>query len=308
MDALRENVSYIRAKLRNDYVYNGIVEDGYEICTPYYGNALIPRIFREIWFRTGLPRRDIWFNKEILNSTKKIIIVKDPLITGHYLSWLRSHKPEETIILDYENRADNTINPSEAQPYVNELWSYDKDDCKRHGMRFRHYSFKDKGYPQIKEETEYDVLFVGRDKGRAEKLFELQKWMESKGLKVLMYICADRKFQRYKKRFYRRLLDYDEYLELAGRSKAILNIMPEGQTSITQRDLEAIIYDLKEITNNKGIKNFEYYDPARYFILGEDNPDDLEGFMEREASPVSEKDMEKFKDSNVMCEMLKKYL
>lgn len=308
MNSLTDKVCFIRAKLKNDYVYDGIVDAGYEINTPYIGNALIPRVMREIWFRCNLPHKDIWFNKKSLLPSERIIIVRDPLITQDYLKWLREKKPDAVIIVEYENRASNTLNPDQAKQYVNEMWSYDMQDCNDYGLRYKHFSFADKGYNSIKGPVEYDILFVGRDKGRADKLFELQKSFESLGLKVLMYICADRKFLRFKKKYYRKLLNYDEYLNIAGKSRAILNIMPEGQRSITQRDLEAVVYNLKEITNNCGIRDFEYYDPDRFFVIGEDDLNKLADFVRKECPPVPEEKLAPFKDSTVMREMLKEYL
>lgn len=308
MEPLTDKVCFIRAKLKNDYVYNGLADAGYEINTPYVGNALIPRIMREVWFRCNLPHKEIWFNKKNMSLSEDIIIVRDPLITPEYLNWLRERKPKAVIIIQYENRASNTINPDKARPYVNELWSYDEQDCKEYGMKFFHPAFADNGYNNISGPIEYDILFVGRDKGRADRLFELQKSFESLGLKVLIYICADRKFLRFKKKYYRKLLNYDEYLKLAGKSRAILNIMPEGQRSITQRDLEAVVYNLKEITNNRGVREFEFYDPDRFFILGEDDFNKLAEFVRRDCPPVTEEMLEPFKESLVMRDMLKEYM
>ena len=127
----------------------------------------------------------------------------------------------------------------------------------------------------------YDVVYVGRDKGRAEQMFEIEKQLQSLGLKTYFHICPDRRYLRWKKTYYKKLLPYAEYLQLIGNTKAILNIVQEGAWSITMREVEALYHSVKCITNNPLVKERQHYHPSRYFILGEDRLDTLPDFLER---------------------------
>jgi hypothetical protein len=167
----------------------------------------------------------------------------DPLIRPEYIEWIHRKDPECRIILSYENRADKTIRPDATPSYV-EKWSYDKDDCRDYQMKWSAPSFFAEYKREQKDNPRYDVLYLGRDKGRANQLFDLQKKLEEKELKTYFHICADRQYLRFKKRFYKPVLCYDEYLELLVDSKAVLNIVPDGQTSVTQRELEAHLMEL----------------------------------------------------------------
>lgn len=95
-------------------------------------------------------------------------------------------------------------------------------------------------------------------------------------------------------------------MELLKRSKAALNVVREGQSSVTQRELETAFCEIKCITTNKAIKNFELYHPSRYFILGEDRIENLSEFMESPYVPVPEEKLDEYKFENVMREMLKR--
>lgn len=308
----KSKIQHIRARQRKeDFVYDGIVEQGYDIFKPYYGNALVPRIIREIWFRGNLPRKDIWFNKQAcsIDSNKKVILLKDPLIRPDYLEWLRKHNPEIAIVLEYENRAMTTIHPDLARPYVTELVSYDQDDCEKYGMTYRHFSICEiPDREAVKGPIERDVLYVGRDKGRYDKLVEIKERFEAVGVNILLHVCANRSFQRFSKPYYKKFLNYQEYIQMVGRSKAILNIMPEGQKSITVRDVESILYEVKEITNNKSIKDFEFYDPTRYFVLDVDDDKDLPKFLETEFKTIPSEELLKYSDENVLGAIINKYL
>lgn len=273
-----KEICIIRAKLKKDYVYDAISHYGYYIQTPYTGNSLVFRIFREIWFRFNLPFKKIWYRKINKAPSIKWIILFDPLMTSDYIEWLHSKRSDCKILLIYENRADKTIRPDTVPEYV-EKWSYDGDDCKQYSMnKFKPVFFLEyKRAP--KTSSKYDVLYLGRDKGRADFIFKFEKQLHDMGLKTYFHICADRQFLRFKKRYYQKLLTYDEYLELLIDSKAILNIVPEGQSSVTQRELEAAFNGVKCITNNKGIKNFPLYDKSIFFLIGEDDINKIPDFL-----------------------------
>ena len=56
--------------------------------------------------------------------------------------------------------------------------------------------------------------------------------------------------------------------------------MPEGQTSVIQREMEAAFDGIKCITNNKGIKSFPIYDKSIFFLLGEDDIHTIPEFLQ----------------------------
>lgn len=267
---MRCDVCIIRAKLKKDYVYDAIKHYGYHIHPPYKGNNIFLRIIREIWFRCGLPYREIWFKKSKDKVEYKKIILFDPLITPEYIKWIHEKYPYSKIILSYENRADKTINPDKVPSYVIKC-SYDMDDCNEYSMHWMMPSFFGEYVRTCKPTPKYDILYVGRDKGRANYLLQLEKELKEMGLKTYFHICADRQYLRFKKKYYKKLLSYDEYLELLVDSRAILNIVPKGQRSVTQREMEAVFNGLKCITNNSGIKDFALYDKSIFFILEKEN-------------------------------------
>ncbi len=273
------NICIIRAKLKKDYVYDAISHYGYHIQTPYVGNNVFCRIFREIWFRCKIPGKEIWFRKLPSGISVDKLLVFDPIIIPGYIEWLHKQCPKADIVLSYENRADKTISPDKVPDYVDKR-SYDKDDCKKYSMKWNAPSYFIEYKRKQKDNPRYDIVYVGRDKGRLKYLQKLEEKFKKLGLKTYFHICANRQFMEFKNKAYKKIMPYEDYLDLLVDTKAILNIVPEGQTSITQREMEAAFDGVKCITNNEGIKDFELYDDSIYYFLDEDSNIDITAFLQ----------------------------
>ncbi len=253
----------------SDYVMKAMIEQGNTVYIPYRDYNLFFRCAREVWFRLKFPGRKWWFNPKLKKLDVEEVRICDPLII----------KPTDVV-----------------RPNL-KYASYDLDDCNQYGMQFNHacymrqYCFT----PEEKLPPEYDVIYLGRDKGRAETILALQKKIESMGLKTYFHICADRAYMRHKKQFYKPRIPYEDYVELLKRTRAHLNIVQEGQTSITQRDLESVCDQVKCITNNQGIKSFELYDPSRFFVLGVDDIETLPEFLDTPFKAIPDDKLDEYR-------------
>ena len=301
------SVCFIRPVERgNDYWQKAVRGYGFVTETPYKESSIMSRILREVWFKLGLPKK-IWFNKAVDDVQTNTFIVKDVQICKEFFEWLRARRPDARIILDYDNRVFNSINPDSVEASDIEKWTYDPDDADRYNMRLKEPSYFDCfkiSVDKRKEPKEFDVVYVGRDKGRADYLLSLEQDFQRGGLRTYFHISPTHRYQLGKKKYYRPTIKYEEYLELINKNTAILNIMPENQKALTMRDFEAVFNGIKCITNNKAIKEFEQYDVSRFFVLGEDRMEDLSNFISREFKPVDEQELEKYG----ICKSLEKML
>lgn len=299
----KNEVLFVRAKLKNDYVFNAFKKLGYRIVVPYVGNSIFFRFFRELWFRANLPGKSLWFSKSLRKIRESIVVVYDPIITKDFLEWISEKHRDKRLIFVYENRTDRAILPTSI-PGRFEKYSYDNDDCKKWNLGFFQGGYFDNYRIKLNTCPIYDILYVGRDKGRAEIVLELDSAFKKQGLNTYIHICPDRRYIHKRKAFYKSILSYDDYLDLVKKTRAILNIMPEGQKSITMRDFEAVFDSVKEITNNTGIVDWELYDSSRFFVLGVDCILDLPEFLNTPFVPVPEAKLERYKFEESMCRML----
>ena len=84
-------------------------------------------------------------------------------------------------------------------------------------------------------------------------------------------------------------MSYDKYLELLSESNCILDYNEKGQSGLTLRPMEALFLEKKLITNNKDIKNYDFYNPSNIFILGENNIEDIKEFINKPYEKVEQK-------------------
>ena len=304
----KNDLCFIRPKGKKDYWHFAIAKLGYDIIIPYYDINIIFRLLRELWFKLKLPYESIWFNKTIISNRAKIYIIKDPLITVNFIKWIKKIKPNSRIILDFDNRVGMSINPNDIKDYSIELWSYDFDDCHKYAMNQKPIGYFDIYKVEKFQEPIYDILFVGRDKNRLKELIKLKTLFQNMELKTKFHITPNRSYMICKNVHYKHAISYRKYMDLISKSRAILNIMPVHQKSITQRELEAVFNNKKCITNNKSIISFELYHPNRYFIIGVDDFSNLISFLKAPYPHVSTEKLSKYSIDKVIDFMVNKTL
>lgn len=245
--------------------YCGLKNEGYTVLTPYKDRGIFGRILRELCFKMRIQKP--WYNRDFHKYIYNSIIVRDPLITNEYLHWLASENPKVKINFVYANiigRAKH-LTP-DAIPSVYKVWTYDAGDSEKYNISL----IKSKTYYRCfvypKRKSKYDILFVGRDKGRIDYLLELKQQFEMMGLRTKFLITADGRFAKWDKR-YGKPVPYTQIAEWISESKAILNVALPGQRGITIRDMEAVFNKVKLITTNKHIIDSEIYDENNVFIL-----------------------------------------
>jgi hypothetical protein len=279
-----DKLLFIRGNSNNDFIFEGIKRAGYHISIPYRGNKILFRGIREIWFSLNIPWKSIWYNKKILYGQYEIIIIYSPLIIPDYIGWIKNHFKNSRIVLLYTNIIERSknIKPDNVPDCLCEKWSWDPCDCIKYGLNrsgdsgyFLHWKVQ-------KQKPLFDIMYIGRDKGRVSYLRELEKIFKNLCLSSYIYIVADRSYMRFFKPYYQRILRYDEIRAKIAQTRAILDIVPESQLGTTMRVMESIFNEIKLITNNKVIANYDFYHKDNIFILGVDNIERLPDFI---ASP-----------------------
>jgi len=294
-----EKIVFVRAALRgNDYTKDAIEKSGYKYLIPYKDYNLFLRLFRELWFRLHLPFKSIWFNKQIKKTESERFVFCESLMCEELFRWTHKHHPNALLFLTYENRVRrSTFNIDTLDRNIIRPYTYDDADVKEFNIKRAPVVFVDyfRVNDEDKKDPEIDVLYLGRDKGRADYIFSLEKQFNDLGLKTHFHVTADRSMFCKQKDCYKPVIPYFEYVELVKKSKAIMNIVTSGTTSVSQRDLECVFDSVKCITNNPEIKKFKLYDPSRYFVLGVDDISKLSEFINSPFKKVNEKELDEFK-------------
>jgi hypothetical protein len=292
MSWTKENTILIQAT--TGLTYQGCKKEGYLAYHPYKGNGAFLRVLREICFRFPILPKTIWYNKAFFKHNVQYIIAWDILITPHYLAWLRKCFPHAQINYKYANMVGKAKNLKPDQiPDGIRIWTYDGFDAEKYGIRlYKSHSYFLSNVKPLKT-PEYDVFFVGRDKGRGEWLIELEKKMQSIGLKTKFIITADGTLSS-KKPYYQKPIEYSEVTDYLTKSRSVLNVVMEDQRGITVRDTEALFFGIKLLTTNKYIVDWNMYHPDNVYLINNDM--DLSGlvdFLDRPVNPVDERLLQK---------------
>lgn len=282
----KDNTLYIRFPSESNYA---LAEKGFKEYSPYRdGNRnLFFRFIRGLCFAVRFLPKRIWYNKRILSENPSYILIRDPQITVDYLNWLHEHFPQAQINFTYGNMVGKAthLNPLQIPDYVR-VWTYDESDARKYNLAIEPYVIN----PDLlykKKTPEYDVFFIGRDKGRGEWLLAFEKQLQELGLKTKFIITKDGRIAK-EKSYYQKEISYSEVLEYDKKSRAILNVVMENQEGITSRDTEALALNVKLITTNKHIVEKDLYNPNNVFVLGVREFSEIVDFVMSEPDEIPE--------------------
>ena len=197
-------------------------------------------------------------NLNDLSNPDDTIIIFDDCVKEKRINWLIANKyKEKRLVFYYWNPVSESINPKLLPPTF-EKWSYSLTDCKKYGMNYNPtFSFKELFDNTLLSPTnisKYDVVFIGKDKGRKRPLNVIRKKLFEKGFKCFFYITPNHPKICLKHEL--KGLKYSEVLEITNQSKAILDFYKNPDTGFSLRVVEAVFLDKTLLTNNTEALSF----------------------------------------------------
>lgn len=193
------------------------------------------------------------------------IIIHANIINQSVPDTLRKMGYKGRIIYWYWNPVCNCVSPDRINRDCCELWSFSADDCKEYHMSYNSTYYFEEPTAYTEGSIDTDIFFVGADKGRYGKLMELKGVAEKAGLKTDFRIIRDAGSNASGN--YSLRLDYEEAVRLIKKSRAVLEILQEGQTGMSLRPMEAIFFGKKLITDNVAIQAEKFYHNRTVLIL-----------------------------------------
>lgn len=285
-------ILYLIQKGTNDYYQEQ--RKKYEIDAEWVfkNDYLLIRILRKL-FKKIYPRLLAFLYGDWKNKigSYDLIIVHESLYSA-YAAYYITKRTKKRVILWYWNSIGHGtfIHPE----LINccELWSYDQYDCKKYNMQYNTtYYFSKISIPKVN--ILYDIFFIGMDKGRINKLLELEKVFQKQGLLSYFHITRPEKENANKYKF-KDSISYEKVLEIIASSRCILDIVQENQHGLTQRPMESIFLRKKLITNDINIQNYDFYNRNNIFIIEKDDFSSLKEFIYSEYVELDEKILKKY--------------
>lgn len=250
-------------------------------------------LWREIF---KLPCSHIWFGnwKRELSDYDEIIVF-DNNLNWNILKYINKKNPKARIIAWYWNfiKKKKQLVPKKYRR-ICEIWSFDKGDCIKYGIK-QNTQFYVGEMREQEDLSTYSAIFVGKDKGRYEKIMEIKNFLVKNGFSVYVNVVRDKSSlisrikekvsvifcQSYCKKDYGKPLSYYQLIKKIEKSKCIIDIPQKGQTGMTARVLEALFFHKKLITSDKTLLNFEWFREENILIWdGRPSEDKVNSFFE----------------------------
>ncbi len=254
---------------------------------------------KEVFLKCKFYLPSFLFNRKLEEiDTVDTIIVFDGHTRISFLKWLRKVNPDKRIILWLWNTAEELQkNLSLAKvPEDIEIWSYSEYDCKKYNLKYNTtFYWNDFILPNAK--ITRDVYFIGKDKGRFEKVKKTEEICNKFGLSCLFQVVPTHKYSlRIKK--YCMSIKYEDVQKNIAESRAILDIKVSKTAGPSLRPLEAAFYKKKLITDDRDASSFKFYRKENVFILGVDDTKQLLNFIKTDFTDVTKCDIEYYNVQN----------
>lgn len=272
-----ESVLILRSNDKDKFVPNAV-----NLTRKKYYNCNTNSIFFKALRKMNISTMSIYYGdwkKELKNYTT--VIAFDNGYNNLIGSYIKKKNSNCKLILWLWNPITEYSKNFLTSPYINEIWTYDKEDAKKYNIKYN-TQFYNKKIVCPKVEIKQDITFLGMEKGRKNIINDLKNKFIKNDLTTKIHIIENEKDS----------ISYEEYLAMVGESKAILDIIMGDVTGLTLRCMEALFFNKKLITNNKDIENYDFYNPNNIFIIGKDNLDNIKKFINKPYEPVDEKIIE----------------
>lgn len=196
------------------------------------------------------------------------------------------------------------------RPLFDRIYSYDPVQCERLGMLHleQFFPFDPDSARQPAAEREAGrcsplCFFLGRDKGRAPRLQALAQALDGLGCELDFLIVKDASTQAPGCYHVDALLPYEANLARAMACDVLVEINQPGQAGLTLRPLEAAFFDKQLITDNRRVRDTDFYHPDRFYVLG-DEQRNLQAFLASKAPAVAPQALRKHTPTGLMERLL----
>ena len=149
------------------------------------------------------------------------------------------------------------------------------------------------------ERAKPTVCFIGREKGRKHNVLKIKESLERRDIATDFHFMID---GVPKNRFEEPIMPYARVIDLIRQSDAILDYTLQENAGLSLRPMEALFFGKKLITNQKSIRQYDFYRKENIYILGEEK----RGIREFLGTPAVEIDSD-IRDHYLLSSWLRRF-
>lgn len=146
------------------------------------------------------------------------------------------------------------------------IYTFDQVDAQKYNLNWLSQFLK---CPKIDTNASIssDFYFLGFEKNRRHIIENLRKQLKQYNLDFRIIHNS------------REMISYSENMNNISKTRCLVEIVQDGQAGLTLRALEAMFLNKKLLTNNRRIKEFDFYNSNNIFIYGVDDLAHMDEFM-----------------------------
>lgn len=232
-------------------------------------NSIVKLPFKSFWNRFyGLSRYE-WKDED----DYWVVILNGAVKTHLSMDYLKTVKTAHGNI-KYALVFFDVYRPGDYQNGINfdvfdMILSFDKADCSKYGFTFMPQGqvFSKPRNMQVSKGKKSDIFFAGMGAGRVDILNETALRLEGQ-VDYKMHVVGVPKYKQEKQTHiaYNRPISYEEELQYVFNTNTVLDVVKEGQSGITLRVCEALLFNKKILTNNESVRDMPFYNPIYIYI------------------------------------------
>ena len=280
-EKMRENVLIIRHS-KDDYFF-GPVAENYNVKSTFC-NKFEKKYFKlAMAYNICVPLFSFGWKHHVSEYNK--IIIFDYGWSKEITDFIKKYNPTSQIHLFFFNTISNKQHQKILKDKnIDKIWSFDQGDVEKYGLNFNTPMYS-KEYVKkilIMDSPQNDIVFVGKAKERSDLILNIEKSCKKKGIKTDFTIIENEKDY----------IAYSDYIHRVSNAKCILDITNKGQLGLTLRFMEALFFKKKIITNNKYVRNYDFYNNQNIFIIEDGNIDGIENFVHSNKQEIAKEQIE----------------
>lgn len=183
---------------------------------------------------------------------------------------LKKRNPQVRLVLIMHDSVDNARSKQTIHMFdvFDKIFSFDKSDCEKYGFERIYQTFSKPKFVEKDSRLYSKAFFVGRGDDRTEFLKTCFRKITSEvdDCKFFITDVDESKIEPIKDVCFNKRMSYSDELKMAYNTDCIFEVVRKGQTGISLRACEAVVFNKKFITNNESIIDMPFYD-SRYMRI-----------------------------------------
>jgi len=249
----KENVTLVTYPLDYSFFFIRLL---FAIHHSSFINRFIKLPFKSIWF-------PFYFKKNKLSEKRKCFVIFNLKLSLDYLKYIKNNYPNSKIVIMHRDLL-KTHNTEIVKNAIADIeMTIDIAEAEKYEMEY-FCEFESKIDIRQEGNKRYDVFFAGKAKDRLPKLVRAYDILSKAGLNCFFYITNVPKEKRVIRdgiKYASKNMLYFEMLKYSVSSRCLLEINQQGALGYTSRFLEAVMYDIKLITDNASVLDSKFYNP-----------------------------------------------